>query len=152
MARTEKQPAVYDESLWNSVTYEQGQTDRAVTYRASKTLAGRTAWEFVEKENPGFTLSTICPPYIFGPVAPWLNSRDSVNTSNQFFVSLLQGGWKNKLPPTGVWFYTDVRDVALAHVRAMEVPEADGKRFFVTAGHFDMKEIAGDCEKELSRD
>ena len=36
----------------------------------------------------------------------------------------------------------DVRDLALAHVRAIEVPQAAGQRFFVTAGYFANKEIA----------
>jgi nucleoside-diphosphate-sugar epimerase len=43
----------------------------------------------------------------------------------------------------------DVRDIALAHVRAMEVPEAGGKRFFITAGHFDMKEVADIAKKNF---
>lgn len=36
-----------------------------------------------------------------------------------------------------------MRDVALAHVRAMEVPEAGGKRFYVVGGYFSNKRIAG---------
>lgn len=48
---------------------------------------------------------------------------------------------KEKLAPTGMFLWVDVRDVALAHVRAIEVPEAGGQRFFVTAGHFTNKEI-----------
>lgn len=48
---------------------------------------------------------------------------------------------KEKIAPTGVFLYVDVRDVALAHVRAIEVPEAGGHRFFVTAGFFSNKQI-----------
>ena len=47
-----------------------------------------------------------------------------------------------KVPETGTFIWVDVRDVALAHVKAMEVSEAAGKRFFVTAGYFSNKEIA----------
>ena len=47
-----------------------------------------------------------------------------------------------KIPDTGTFVWVDVRDVALAHVRATEVPEAAGKRFFVTAGYFCNREIA----------
>ena len=47
-----------------------------------------------------------------------------------------------KVPETGMFIWVDVRDVALAHVKAMELSEAAGKRFFVTAGYFSNKEIA----------
>ena len=143
----ERHPSVYDENMWNPVTYEEGLSDRAKTYRASKTLAEKAAWSFVENEKPNFSLATICPPLVLGPVLPYLSSLDSINTSNAQLLSLTQGGWKEKLPPTGTWLWVDVRDAALAHVRAMEVPEAGGKRFFVTAGHYDMAEVAAIAKK-----
>lgn len=34
----------------------------AEAYRASKTLAERAAWDFIEKEKPGFDLATVNPP------------------------------------------------------------------------------------------
>lgn len=43
------------------------------------------------------------------------------------------------LPPTGTFLWVDVRDVALAHMRAIQVPEAGNKRFFVVAGHCSSK-------------
>lgn len=55
---------------------------------------------------------------------------------------MIQGNAKDQLPPTGTFIWVDVRDVALAHVRAMEVPGAGGQRFFVTAGHYSNKDIA----------
>lgn len=54
----------------------------------------------------------------------------------------MMGKWKDEIPPTGTFIWTDVRDLALAHVKAIEVPEAANKRFFVTAGHFTNREIA----------
>ncbi|PYH94495.1 NAD(P)-binding protein [Aspergillus ellipticus CBS 707.79] len=142
-------PDVYSESRWNPVTYEEGIADRAKSYRASKALAERAAWSFVEEEKPGFSLATICPPYVFGPPIHPPESQEALNTSNLGFGSLMQGGWKEKLPPTGTWLWVDVRDIALAHVRAMEIPEAAGNRFFITAGHFDMKEVAEIAKKNF---
>lgn len=49
---------------------------------------------------------------------------------------------KEKIAPTGNFLWVDVRDVALAHVKAIEVPEAGGERFFVTAGFFSNKKLA----------
>jgi nucleoside-diphosphate-sugar epimerase len=72
----------------------------------------------------------------------YLNSLDAINTSNKRVRDMIQGNAKDQLPPTGTFIWVDVRDVALAHVRAMEVPDAGGQRFFVTAGHYSNKDIA----------
>lgn len=45
------------------------------------------------------------------------------------------------MPPTGIFLWVDVRDAALAHVKAIQVPQAGGNRFFVTAGYFSNKDI-----------
>lgn len=36
-------------------------------YAASKTLAERAAWDFIEKEKPPFDLTAILPVFNFGP-------------------------------------------------------------------------------------
>ncbi|KAL1977694.1 hypothetical protein VTN31DRAFT_553 [Thermomyces dupontii] len=134
---------VYDESVWNPVTWEEATgNDKGQTYRASKTFAERAAWEFVEKEKPNFDVATINPPLVFGPIAHHLSSLSSLNTSNERVRDLIQGKYKDGLPPTGVYLWVDVREVALAHVRAIEVAEAGGKRFFTAAGHFSNKQVA----------
>ncbi|KAL2004427.1 hypothetical protein VTN02DRAFT_38 [Thermoascus thermophilus] len=132
---------VYSEKLWNPITWEQAQ-DHAQVYRGSKTFAEKSAWEFVEKEKPGFDLATINPPLVLGPIVHYLNSLEAINTSNARVRDLIQGKSKEKLPPTGTYLWVDVREVALAHVRAIEVPEAGGQRFFVTAGQFTNKQLA----------
>lgn len=72
----------------------------------------------------------------------YLNSLESINTSNARIKDFITGKYAHeKLPPTGVFLWVDVRDVALAHVRAIEVAEAGGKRFFVTAGFFTNKKV-----------
>lgn len=78
----------------------------------------------------------------FGPVVHHLASLDSINTSNERIVALVQGKWKeNGIPDTGVALWVDVRDVAEAHVRAFEKPELGGQRLFTTAGYFSNREI-----------
>ena len=89
-------------------------------YYLSKTLAERAAWEFVEREKPTFSLVVINPFMVIGPsLAP------ALNTSNQIFVDILKGAYPGIMRLA--WGFTDVRDVAAAHVRAMEVPEANGR-------------------------
>jgi nucleoside-diphosphate-sugar epimerase len=79
----------------------------------------------------------------------YLNSLDALNTSNQRVRDLITGRCKKGIPDTGTFIWVDVRDVALAHARAMELPEAADKRFFVTAGYFSNKEIADIVRKHF---
>ncbi|PWY70074.1 ketoreductase [Aspergillus eucalypticola CBS 122712] len=138
----------YSEKNWNPVTWEEALIS-SNTYRASKTFAEKAAWDFVEKEKPNFDIATINPPFVFGPVVHYLNSLDAINTSNQKVRDVIQGKWKDAIPPSFTFLWVDVRDVALAHVRAIEVPEAGGQRFFVTAGYYTNKEIADVVRESL---
>jgi nucleoside-diphosphate-sugar epimerase len=47
-----------------------------------------------------------------------------------------------------MYLFVDVRDVAQAHIRAMELPEASGQRFMLVGGRFSNKRIA-DIIREL---
>lgn len=141
---------VFSEADWNPNTYEDGLgANKATSYRVSKTLAERAAWDFVSNEKPAFDLATVCPPLVFGPVVHHLNSLAAINTSNARFVDLITGKMKAEIAPTGVHFWVDVRDVARAHVEAMERPAAGGQRFFVTAGKFSNREIVAAARKNF---
>ncbi|GAW15191.1 hypothetical protein ANO14919_046000 [Xylariales sp. No.14919] len=132
----------WSEADWNPNTYEDGLTGPpGVTYRVSKTLAEKVAWDFKENEKPNFDIATINPPFVFGPVVHHLASLADINTSNGNMVALIVGRWKSEIPPTGVHLFVDVRDVAKAHVEAQERPEAGGNRFFVTAGLFTNRDL-----------
>ncbi|KAI1084659.1 NAD dependent epimerase/dehydratase [Whalleya microplaca] len=135
---------VFSEADWNPSTYEEGLTGSPATaYRVSKKEAEKAAWDFVAREHPNFDVATICPPMVFGPVVHHLNSLSAINTSNGRFVDLIQGGWRaaGAIPPSGVFLWVDVRDVARAHVAAQDRPEAGGLRFFTTAGYYDNRKI-----------
>ena len=79
---------------------------------------------------------------VLGPIVHYLQSLDNLNTSNQRIAAIMTGKAKEEIPATGTFIWTDVRDLALAHVRAAELLEAANKRFFVTAGYFSNEEIA----------
>ena len=132
----------YTEADWNPITKEEAPQNPGNGYRASKTFAERAAWDFIEQDNPNFTLATLCPPLVLGPIVHYLNSLDALNTSNQRIRDLIQGKAKESIPPGNPFIWVDVRDLALCHVLAMEKDEAANKRFFITAGHFSTKEIA----------
>ncbi|KAK3399606.1 hypothetical protein B0T20DRAFT_434014 [Sordaria brevicollis] len=144
----------YDESSWpddETLNWEMATDPKApgdTTYRASKKYAEKAAWEFMEKNKPAWDLATICNTYTFGPLPRSLDlsseGKVKVNTSNQRIVDCLQGKWAERMPPTApVFTFVDVRDVAVAHVRAMVRPEAGGKRFYVVGGTFSNPRIAG---------
>ncbi|KAJ9209665.1 hypothetical protein DTO166G4_8735 [Paecilomyces variotii] len=136
-------PEVYTEDCWNPVTWEEAIKDATVGYPASKTFAERAAWDFVEKEKPNFTLSVINPPLIFGPVVHHISSLKAINTSNIIFRDFIRGNFASGLPPRNRFpDWVDVRDVALAHVRALEMAEAVGKRFILVAGQYSEPDIA----------
>lgn len=132
----------YSEADWNPVTAKEAEADPATGYRASKTLAEKAAWEFVEKEKPAFTLATMCPPLVLGPIVHYLNSLDALNTSNQRIRDCMLGKWTEEIPATGTFIWVDVRDLALCHVLAMEKEEAANKRFFIVEGKFSNRMIA----------
>jgi dihydroflavonol-4-reductase len=89
-------------------------------YYLSKTLAEKAAWAFIEHQRPTFDLVAVNPFMVIGP-----SLVASLNTSNQIFVELLTGRFPGVLDLT--WGFVDVRDVAEAHLRAMERPGAHGR-------------------------
>lgn len=139
----------YTEADWNPITLEEATKTPAHGYRASKTFAEKAAWEFLEKEKPNFTISTCNPPMVVGPIVHHLNSLDALNTSNSRVRDFLQGKAKEELPDTGSYLWVDVRDLALAHVKQIELPDAAGKRFFITAGYWSNEEVAGIIRKNF---
>jgi nucleoside-diphosphate-sugar epimerase len=143
-------PQTYTEDSWNPVTMDQAlHTDPPTAYRGSKTLAERAAWDFVKDEKPNFSLATINPPLVMGPVVHYFADLNSLNTSNETVRDLVQGKFRDGLTPNRVPLWVDVRDVALAHVRAIEKPEAAGQRFFITAGFFKNSEIVDIVKKKF---
>ncbi|KAG9244249.1 putative NADPH-dependent methylglyoxal reductase GRP2 [Calycina marina] len=131
----------YSEKDWNPITAEEATQNPSDGYRASKTFAEKAAWDFVEKEKPNFTLTTINPPLVLGPILPPVPAASSLNTSNQRVLAIASGAAKSSgsIPETGTFLWIDVRDLALAHVKALA--DGDGKRFFATAGYFSNREI-----------
>ncbi|WP_033345859.1 SDR family oxidoreductase [Catenuloplanes japonicus] len=96
-------------------------------YGRSKTLAERAAWDFVATEGRGLELATILPVAVMGPVM-----GDEITGANHFIQRSLAGalpGYANLYLPI-----VDVRDVAAAHLLAMETPGAAGRRFLISNG------------------
>lgn len=122
----------YTASDWNPITLEEALDNSSWIpgYRGSKTFAERAAWEFMEREKPGFTLTILNPPGIFGPMVKYPGyPLDAPNASNGPFGSFLDG----KALPTALYSWIDVKDAALAHVKAIENDDFAGERIFLTS-------------------
>lgn len=102
-------------------------------YYFSKTLAERAAWDFMKAEKPSFDLIVINPFMVVGPAL-----SDEINTSNQILVDIAQGAYPAIMALE--WGFVDVRDVADAHVRAIDTVGASG-RYICAAGNRDMAQV-----------
>ncbi|KAM3520576.1 hypothetical protein NHJ13051_006783 [Beauveria bassiana] len=155
------QPAkTYTARDWSPLTYADGvdAPDAATAYRACKTAAERAAWRFVAADKKsraaagGFDLVSLCPAMVFGPFLPKAKPRSiaDVNTSNLLVWAVAgAAAAAAAVPPTKGPVWVDVRDVADAHVRALEVPEAGGRRFLLAQGVYCNQELADVARKVL---
>jgi len=114
---------VYTEKDWN--------TQASLTngpYFYSKRLAEQAAWRLWEEHKDRFDLVVVNPSYVLGPpLSPFLNT--SVKTA----VSYLMGQVEKPMPRQVAC--VDVRDVALAHIIALEKDEAIGHRYTWKSNH-----------------
>ncbi|VDB82649.1 unnamed protein product [Peniophora sp. CBMAI 1063] len=128
---------VFTEKDWNEqaiqIVNEKGRdADAASKYGASKTLAEKAAWAFVKEHKPAWDLAVINPPFIWGPPIHEVHSADKLNTSQKMFFDILIGTWPEAYDATG-YTAVDVRDIALAHVRATQLPQAGGERVLISS-------------------
>jgi NADPH-dependent methylglyoxal reductase len=124
----------YTEADWNPMTYSEATTaDGATAYCASKGLAEAAGWKWMKTNSPSFTFTSICPPWIFGPNIAGIKDLNKLNESTHALWALVGA---EKIPPTDFAGFADVRDVAKAHLAALENDGAKGERFLV-GGHFD---------------
>ena len=104
-------------------------------YAKSKTMAELAAWEFMEMENPDFSLTVINPVLVIGPSL----SKD-VGTSNSLVKNMINGSVPGT-PKIHIGI-VDVRDVASAHILAMESSGANGERIIVSEKELWVHEVA----------
>lgn len=103
-------------------------------YGRSKTIAERSAWDFVNERNETGRLTVINPSAILGPAL-----SDDRSYSLQAIERLLEG--MPGIPRLGFSF-VDVRDVADLQVSAMTASEAAGERFLAAGPFLWMSEVA----------
>ena len=114
---TMESKSYYDENDWSDP-----ENPAISHYSKSKTLAERAAWEFVENENNPFELAVINPALVIGP-----SLSGDLGESNKAIEMVATGKMPVAVPLQ--FGYVDVRDVAAAHILAMQIPASNGERF-----------------------
>ena len=118
----QRQNHTYSEEDWSP-------PEACPPYERGKTLAEKAAWDYMKDlpEEKKFELAVICPGAVIGPIL----TKASAGTSVGYIKAMLAGevpGCIDLAVPI-----VDVRDVARAHIVAMEKPECDGKRHLLVS-------------------
>ena len=121
---------IYDESDWSDPD-----NPHISAYSKSKTLAERAAWDFIENENHPFELAVINPALVVGA-----SISGDIGESNKA-VAMVAGGKMPVAVPL-MFGYVDVRDVAAAHILAMQTPASSGERFALVEKDLWYKDVA----------
>jgi len=120
----------FDESHWTDTDHP-----GCSTYSKSKTLAEKAAWDFVANNAKDINLTCINPGFVFGPPLD-----ENFGTSMEVIARLIRG--KDPAIPRLGFACVDVRDVATAHIRAIDLPDTYGKRILAVSGFLWFQDIA----------
>lgn len=112
----EKGIECFNESHFNTTSSKDHQP-----YSYSKVAAEKTAWKIAEKQKD-WKLVVINPSFVMGPAL----SKDSNSESIQLMKDLMKGKFFFGAPELFFGF-VDVRDVADAHVKALENEGSEGR-------------------------
>jgi len=138
--KDKEESKLFDEESWTDLE------DPALdVYAKSKTLAEKAAWDFLKdlpEDKHKFELVVINPGMVIGPL---LSKR--YTTSHGAVKKLL-----DKSTPALAKLYcnfVDVRDVAQAHLTALTLAEAAGKRHLLVSHSVWLKDMANILSKEF---
>ncbi|KAK7472032.1 hypothetical protein VKT23_000143 [Stygiomarasmius scandens] len=151
IVRVVTSPTMFSEKDWNEPAIQEVEekgraAPNAIKYRASKTLAEKAAWDFYNKHKStiSWELVVLNPPYVFGPSIQDVPNPSALGTSAADWYETIVTGARD--PEAGAagnkagseW--VDVRDLAEAHVRALQKEEAAGERIIISGGPFKYQE------------
>ena len=127
---TLEEKTYYDETDWSDP-----ENPSISHYSKSKALAERAAWDFVKNEGNPFELAVINPALVIGP-----SLSGDLGESNKAIAMVVTGKMPVAVPLQ--FGYVDVRDVANAHVLAMQNSNSNGERFALAEKDLWYKDVA----------
>jgi nucleoside-diphosphate-sugar epimerase len=122
-----------------------------LAYRASKNEAERALWKFKEEIKPSFTLTTILPAYVFGPILPPPTTIQAVDAAStpKGVINYYTGEFQDPTRAVSGSAFASVVDVALAHVLALQNAEkADGQRYITSQGTYSNQQTVDILRRE----
>ncbi|PNP46482.1 hypothetical protein THARTR1_10804 [Trichoderma harzianum] len=133
---------VYTENGFSPVTKEAAMEsgNAALAYLTPKTVSEKAAFDYVGKNKPKFTISALCPPFIYSPLIHHVGGTGGLSTSSNGIYRLFNGS-EQEVPPIAFFYYVDVHDLAEAHVQAFEKPAAANQRYMITASAYSYQHI-----------
>lgn len=125
----------FNEEHWNTKA-----SSNTEPFHFAKVAFEKEAWRL--HKMVGVELVVVIPSIVLGPshtteVSEGMRTLSDLCNSSPFFP----------FAPPMYWNFVDVRDVAAAHVLAMENDAAAGQRFIVSAGCFSLSEIGSMAKK-----
>lgn len=107
----------FNESHW-------GDANRCSVYEKSKILAERELWAYLDKSKSKLEVCVINPGLVIGP-----SVNDSISTS----VHIILRPFKDNLfaVPNIYFSIVDVRDVAFAHIHAINTAISNNQRYIL---------------------
>lgn len=137
----ERKNGTFSEKDWTNIN----NLNDTTPYFRSKTIAEKSAWDFVNANQDAPELVTILPGAILGPIL----DKDDYGTSANLVKKMMDGSMP-AMPKIG-FEMVDVRAVADAHIRALENPNASGNRYLCTNGYMEFKDIAEILREEFPK-
>jgi nucleoside-diphosphate-sugar epimerase len=79
---------------------------------------------------------------IYGPPIHSPPSLSGLNESNSQLWKIISAGKNSPVPDAFIPLFVDVRDIAMAHVLAMDNPKAANQRYTVAGGQYSNQEVS----------
>ncbi|PQE07497.1 hypothetical protein CJF30_00007249 [Rutstroemia sp. NJR-2017a BBW] len=111
----------------HEMAFPEGFAGHGVKYAASKILAHQATRNFLKRFQPHYTLITFHPTFVLGDSLIQENAMDLGGMNALFWSSL----FSEKPILKNAWVH--VRDVAMAHIKALSVPIETGTEFLLSA-------------------
>jgi len=113
-------------------------------YNTAKIKQEKLVWEFYEKNKEKVEITVLCPGLLIGPLL-----KKKENLGEQIIKEFMS----KKLPgiPDINFAVADVRDVAAAHVKALDSNKCSGKRYIIANKSMALKDITEILAKEFEK-
>lgn len=138
---------IYSSRDVNLISKDDSLLNEYNAYLGSKTFAETYAWKYYsDLLGPHFSMICITLPMIFGPV---IDHGNIDNDSVQHFTDLFKNS--SHLSNFPFPFYIDVRDAALAYVKAIQLYPYTTNRWFVATNNISSQQVVDIIHKNFPK-